>query len=169
VEGVSVADVMAAAGLTHGGFYGHYRSKSELAATACRNVLTQSAARWRRRATEATEAGRDPIEAIVSSYLSPEHLLEPAKGCAIPNLAGESARVGGALAAAMTEGIDGLLAVLAELAPMPVPQNEAAARAALAAMVGGILLARTSDDPDRANSLLEAARTAALHALQPAT
>jgi len=169
VEGVSVAEVMGAAGLTHGGFYGHYRSKADLAATACRAVLAESAARWRRRAAEAREAGADPVDAIVTAYLSTSHLQEAGTGCAIPSLASESARVGGALAGAMAEGIDELIEVLVELCKQPAPHNRSAAQAALSAMVGGVLLARTSLDPDRATEILAAARQAALQALSGAS
>ncbi len=157
VEGVSVAEVMGAAGLTHGGFYGHYRSKAE------------SAARWRRRAAEVTQSGGDPIEAIISAYLSVGHVQDPGTGCAIPSLAGEAARVGGDLAAAMTEGIDGLVEVLAQLCPLPAPQRRRAAQAALSAMVGGVLLARISDDADRTIEILAGARQSALGALRPST
>jgi TetR/AcrR family transcriptional repressor of nem operon len=166
VEGVTVAEVMGAAGLTHGGFYGHYRSKAELAATACRHVLAESAARWRLRAAEAADDGNDPIEAIVSAYLSVGHVQDAGTGCAIASLAGEAARVGGELAAAMTEGIDGLVEVLAQLCPLPAPQRRSAAMSALSAMVGGVLLARASTDEDRAREILLGARQMALGALR---
>ena len=45
-NGVSVSDLMAAAGLTHGGFYGHFSSKDELAAVACANAFDHAVERW---------------------------------------------------------------------------------------------------------------------------
>src|SRR3981081_147115 len=49
-DGIGVADLMKAAGLTHGGFYGHFKSKDDLAAQACGRVLAHSSQRWVRRA-----------------------------------------------------------------------------------------------------------------------
>ena len=57
-DGVSVADIMASAGLTHGGFYGHFESKDELAALACAKAFEESAARWR--SDDHTLVGRSP-------------------------------------------------------------------------------------------------------------
>jgi TetR/AcrR family transcriptional repressor of nem operon len=158
IESVSVAEVMKAAGLTHGGFYGHYRSKSDLAAAACRSVLTKSAQRWRERA-----AGQDPITAIVSAYLSASVLDQPGQHCAIPSLASEIARDGGAPAAALGEGVESLLAILTALSPRPEPER--AAMAALSTMAGGVLLARALGDRNRAVAILAAARDAAIATL----
>src|SRR6185437_2367094 len=48
-EGVGVAELMKAAGLTHGGFYGHFESKEDLVQRACERVLERSTERWRDR------------------------------------------------------------------------------------------------------------------------
>ena len=45
-DGIGVADLMREAGLTHGGFYGHFASKEELMAKACERALAKSAAKW---------------------------------------------------------------------------------------------------------------------------
>ncbi len=163
VDRVTVAEVMGAAGLTHGGFYGHYRSKADLAAAACRTTLADSAARWRQRAAEAAAAGQDPIEAVVGGYLSLSHVTTPESGCALPSLASEAARAGDPLAAAMQTGIAGLVEVLTELSPLPAPANHDAALAALATMVGAVLLARSSADPAR---ILSAAQVTVLQTLR---
>jgi TetR/AcrR family transcriptional repressor of nem operon len=165
IEGVSVADIMHSAGLTHGGFYGHFRSKGDLAAASCRGVLTQSAQRWRERAA----AAMDPIEAIVSAYLAPAVLEQPERSCPIPSLAIEVARTGGPPAAAMAEGMDALLAVLIEICPRPEAEREGAAMAAFATMIGGVVMARACTDRDRALSILQAAREAAVASLNPST
>ncbi len=59
LHGVTVAQVMADAGLTHGGFYGHFRSKDELAAIACARAFAESGERWSRRIAEANGDGRE--------------------------------------------------------------------------------------------------------------
>src|SRR5712692_11897403 len=45
-DGVSVADIMKSAGLTHGAFYGHFASKDDLAAQACANAVAKTLAIW---------------------------------------------------------------------------------------------------------------------------
>ena len=63
LDGVGVADITRAAGLTHGAFYGHFPSKTALAAEACGRSLLQGAEHWRGRAARARAAGRDPLAA----------------------------------------------------------------------------------------------------------
>ncbi len=43
IEGTGLADLMAAAGLTHGGFYRHFDSKQQLVSDACAAALTTTA------------------------------------------------------------------------------------------------------------------------------
>src|ERR1700730_377596 len=65
-DGVGVADIMKKAGLTHGGFYGHFGSKDDLAAEACTSAL-RGGDLW----ISASEKGG--FEAAVRNYLTPEH------------------------------------------------------------------------------------------------
>src|SRR2546423_7124313 len=60
LDGIGVADLMKGAGLTHGGFYGHFSSKEELMAQACTRALEASVDKWRSRG----------LREIVQSYLS---------------------------------------------------------------------------------------------------
>src|SRR3954470_10657272 len=69
-EGIGVAEVMKEAGLTHGGFYGHFASKDELMAEACAAAIRQSRELWAKRA-QAAEA--DPLAALTRMYLSRRH------------------------------------------------------------------------------------------------
>jgi TetR/AcrR family transcriptional repressor of nem operon len=65
-DGVGVADLMKGAGLTHGGFYGHFQSKEELAARACTRALEASEERWTKLVDDAPD---ESLGAVVSSYL----------------------------------------------------------------------------------------------------
>jgi len=169
VEGVSVAEVMREAGMTHGGFYGHYASKTELAASACRHALAEGAAHWRRRAARARAEGADPVAAIAAAYLSMRHVNTPEQGCAIPSLAAEAARTGAPLRAALSDGVRELLAALAaELPGDSEAAKQDAALGLMAAMVGGLVLARASDDPVLAERTLAAARRVVARAREPA-
>src|SRR5260221_12865289 len=77
-DGIGVADLMKAAGLTHGGFYGHFESKDDLAAEACTVALSRE---WWKEALKSSKAGG--LEAIVKVYLSPQHRSDRAHGCLI--------------------------------------------------------------------------------------
>lgn len=153
VGGTGVAEVMREAGLTHGGFYGHYASKAELAAAACRATFVEGAARWRRCAARARDEGRDPVAAIAEAYLAELLLNRPEQSCALPTLAAEAVRSGPPLQTALADGTRELLAVLVE-----ETGSEDTALAVLAALVGGMVVARATADPDLARRALAAAR-----------
>lgn len=153
VAGVGVAEVTRAAGLTHGGFYGHFASKEALAAEACRSNLVGGAEAWRRR------AAIGGLSAIVHGYLTEAHRDQPEGGCMLPALGPELARAGAPVAEALAEGTRALLDAIAEAAP------EADAMAVLSAMVGGMVLARAlAADPEASRAALAGAAHAALAA-----
>src|SRR5580693_1009854 len=75
-DGTAVDDIMKRAGLTHGGFYGHFPSKDDLVAETCSHVLGSES--W----IDKVAASRDPsLEALVRCYLSPRHRDDPGQGC----------------------------------------------------------------------------------------
>src|SRR3954464_12145955 len=69
-DGIGVADLMKEAGLTHGGFYGHFSSKEELIREASARALTSTFALLSK---EAERAAGDPLSALASGYLSHRH------------------------------------------------------------------------------------------------
>src|SRR5688500_15554793 len=79
LEGIGVADLMDAAGLTHGGFYGHFESKADLQAEACKAALDPAVARWQAAIDDSPD---DALRSIVEGYLSERHRDSPAVGCA---------------------------------------------------------------------------------------
>ena len=87
VEGTSVADVMHAAGMTHGGFYKHFTSKDELSALASRAAFQEVVARFDERERS---AGRDAArQAYLAEYLSSAHVERPEIGCPVTFCCGE--------------------------------------------------------------------------------
>ncbi len=162
VTSVTVADITGAAGLTHGGFYGHFASKTALAAETCRYLMEGAAARWRRRAAAAKAAGDDPIDVLIDAYLTSDKRDRRDRSCAIASLGSEVSRDPDLLPA-VTAGVLALVTVLAELIAERRPDarteaHERAALAAFSAMNGGLNLARTlADDPKRSAAALEAA------------
>ncbi len=173
LDAVRIADVSAAAGLTHGAFYGHFPSKAGLAEAVCRDGLARSAASWRRRADHARAEGRDPLAALIDNYLTESHRDAPGEGCVLASLGPEIGRADAATRAALADGAAGLLGVLEEEiasahADAPPARVTEAAEATLAAMLGGLLLARAhATDPARSRAALAAAAALARRAAVP--
>src|SRR5271170_4176558 len=78
IDGIGVADLMQAAGLTHGGFYGHFKSKDDLAVQACRRAFARSAESW---ASVVENTSGDPLASICRQYVSERHRDAPGRGC----------------------------------------------------------------------------------------
>jgi TetR/AcrR family transcriptional regulator, transcriptional repressor for nem operon len=153
-DGVGVDDITKAAGLTHGGFYGHFKSKDDLAAEACAHARRDPWASW----MEAPPAER--LEGIVRSYLTPRHRDDRANGCLFAALGSDIVRQPKAVRHAFTERFRSKVEMLRSL----VPGRSAAARrekalATLAGLVGALTLSRAVDDPELADEILEAAAT----------
>src|SRR3954462_7824260 len=82
-EGIGVADLMKEAGLTHGGFYGHFSSKEDLIAEASALALTRSLAVL----GKVGERGPgDPLSAVAGAYLTTRHRDNPGAGCLLAAL-----------------------------------------------------------------------------------
>ena len=156
-DGIGVADLMKSAGLTHGGFYGHFASKDELMAQASGRALERLQSAWAVIAREARERGQDPLAAIETAYLSPRHRDAPGQGCLLAALGGDAARQGTAVRQAVTEGVRAQVEGLATLAPV---RTKAARRqralADYASLVGAMVLARAVDDEALSNEILHA-------------
>jgi len=155
IDAVGVDAVMHAAGLTHGGFYAHFASKEALVAEVAAAALARSAARWERAAESEEPAAA--LAWIVGNYLDAAHVAAPERGCVLATLGPEVARRAAARPA-MTASIRRMLDALARCLPARRRQG---ALEALCGMVGGVVLARLSDDPALGEELLAAARRVA--------
>ncbi len=145
---VTVAEVMEAAGLTHGGFYGHFASKEDLAAQALAQAL----------APAPREPGKaQDLAGFVAAYLSASHRDRPGSGCALAALGSEAARQPAPVRRAFTEGVEARLARMQEALP---DGDRAAALAAISQLVGAVMLARAVDDPALSDEILAAGRGA---------
>src|SRR5580700_1114556 len=78
-DGIGLADIMKAADLTHGGFYGHFASKDDLVAQASERAMARAATNWGK---VIADAPRSPYAAFLNHYLSPRHRDDPGHGCA---------------------------------------------------------------------------------------
>ncbi|AUU05901.1 TetR/AcrR family transcriptional regulator [Raoultella planticola] len=144
-DGVGVAELMSAAGLTHGGFYKHFGSKADLMAEAMHCGFTRSA--------EST-AGVDR-EKFIEYYLSRPHRDDMGKGCVMSALGADTARQSESIRETFAAGIERQLAVL---------ENEHETRADLidtiAHLVGALVLSRACPDNSAlADEILDVCRT----------
>src|SRR3981189_2343826 len=80
LQGVSVAELMAAAGLTHGGFYGHFESKDALATVACTKAFDEAVERWKERIS-GTRDPKSALTALLDGYLSSRTRRLAGSGC----------------------------------------------------------------------------------------
>ena len=155
-DGIGVADLMKAAGLTHGGFYGHFDSKDALAAEAVRKALSGAGASWPALMSEHAD---DPLGAVARSYLTPRHRDNPGSGCAISALGPEVARATPAVKDAVTERLRTQLDTLAAGQPSgTAAERRQAAIATYAAMLGAMVMARAVSDPALSDEILEAVK-----------
>ncbi|MFI7505083.1 TetR/AcrR family transcriptional regulator [Streptomyces sp. NPDC049687] len=169
-DAVGVAELMAAAGFTHGGFYRHFRSKADLMAEASAGGLSQTAAR--------TE-GLDPAE-FVESYVSRAHRDGRGDGCTIAALSGDAARQPAHIKTEFAAGIENLLTALQAPSGTQGDADQRAARTMvidmLAHSVGAVMLSRACPDGSPlADEILDVCRKEILASLardssdQPAT
>jgi TetR/AcrR family transcriptional regulator, transcriptional repressor for nem operon len=154
--GIGLADIMKAADLTHGGFYGHFASKDDLVAQASRRTMTRSAANW---AHVVAKAPDHPYEALLRHYLTPHHRDQPGRGCSFAALSNDAARSGRRVRDAFAEGLGPLIDILAQAVPGRTKAiRRRKAVATMAGLVGALSLARAVGDPALSDEILAAVR-----------
>ena len=146
VDGVNVGQLMAEAGLTHGGFYRHFASKDELVRLALEKALADQS-EW---------VADQGAEGLVDFYLSAAHRDDPANGCTMSALGGEIARSATETREAFAAGVERYVETLGEV--MGVDREEALRRHAL--MVGALIVSRASAGSPISDDILNAARDA---------
>lgn len=159
VDAVSVAEIMSAAGFTHGGFYNHFPSKEALAAEACSSAFAGGPVPF----LEGPPGGARPTVArTVNQYLSAEHRDDPSGGCPTAALVVDAVRRGSEVQAAYVDGIRDVLEAMARPRKGKKATKAARQRASrrLSELVGALLLARAvrDVDPELSDALLAASR-----------
>lgn len=144
-DGVSVADLMGAAGFTHGGFYKHFRSKADLMTEAAACGFAQTDARR-------SEGKRDEL---ITQYLSRAHRDSPGDGCTMAALSADASRQPDEVKAVFAEAIERSLGTHGEARTKRL--ND------MAHLVGALLLSRACpDDSVLADEILDICRAFAL-------
>ena len=137
---VSIGQIMKDAGLTHGGFYAHFKSKDDLFAEAA--LDTALLERYRAMITEPDVKPLEVFEMVLDYYLSAAHRDNPAEGCPLVALSEDAWRLGQGVQGAYTKLTDTSLKQLTHV----LGGDEQSAHMVLSAMVGAITLARGVDD-----------------------
>jgi TetR/AcrR family transcriptional repressor of nem operon len=148
---------MSKVGLTHGGFYAHFKSKDDLVAEAVSQMFDDSRATF-----ELRTEGRTPAEGLASYidfYLSEAHRDQTDRGCPLPRLSNEFARLPGPARDRFAEGAAGMTHRIAELLEkLGTADAETSAAAIVSEMVGALALARVVPDRDQSSQILQASR-----------
>jgi AcrR family transcriptional regulator len=162
IDSAGVAAVMSDAGLTNGAFYGHFTSKEDLVA----NVLADQL-RAQRHSFDAQPHDRTGLEAIIRSYLSPEHRDERADGCPSAALLDEIARRPAATREVFTAELLGIAEdIAARLDSIDAEAARTDALGLFGMMIGTLQLARALTDRDLSDQLLARGVETALRLLQ---
>jgi TetR/AcrR family transcriptional repressor of nem operon len=163
-DGVSVADIMDQAGLTHGGFYAHFASRDAMLAEA----LDRAAGDALEALAKAPDADPscEPLDALVASYLSDRHLAAPRSGCTLAALGSETRRQTPEVRRIATRRVREMADLVARQLP---GWGEAGAHedalGVMSCLLGALIIARLVDDP----ALADAVRSAAARTIQKAT
>jgi TetR/AcrR family transcriptional regulator, transcriptional repressor for nem operon len=143
VDGIAVAELMRAAGLTHGGFYNHFESKEELAAAAFKTAFDAAIARLERQAAKAGVQGGDQVfEHYVERYLARTTRDAPGTSCPIATLGTDAARHGPELKAQFADGLRRYIESFAKIIPSKSEGQRAEAISVLAMLIGALTLSR---------------------------
>jgi TetR/AcrR family transcriptional repressor of nem operon len=147
LDGPGVAELMRAAGLTHGGFYKHFGSRGELLAEASERAYAAGDARLAAR----MEGAADAYAALVANYLSPEHRDDRGTGCGLAALGADVARNGDETLHALYR--DQIRRYVTQVTELTGDREQALL--AVSAMVGALVLARGAGEDPLSGELLE--------------
>lgn len=157
IDATGLADLMAAAGLTHGGFYKHFESKEQvvgesvaLAAESMVDAMKQ---------TLSASPGQRGLHTAIAEYLSTDHRDDAAGGCPLVALGGEVSRGGEAVREVMTAGFLEMVEIIAgQLEGMSAAAARKEALVMLSTMIGAVTMARVVTDPELSAAILRQAR-----------
>lgn len=155
-DGTGVADIMKEAGLTHGAFYAHFPSREAMLAEAAARACAETAAATA--GVVSSVPAERALNAMLRTYLSPEHLAQVELGCPLAALGSETARQAPEVRRVTTRHVKEMIDLVARQSPdWGQPAAHERALVTVAAMVGTLMLARAVDEPALSASLCDAA------------
>jgi len=162
IESVGVADVMAEAGLTVGGFYSHFASKEELVREAMNTASDRSRINFDKRIEEGG------LEAWIRFYLSTGHRDQPERGCSAAALGAELARHPESSREGFGENMIRIADAIEAHLPKTIKpaERKKTAIGIFATLIGALQMARTVPDPEVSQQILDAGRATAFSLAQ---
>ncbi|WP_077525290.1 TetR/AcrR family transcriptional regulator [Metapseudomonas resinovorans] len=157
IDATGLQPLMKALGLTHGGFYAHFKSKDALVEEALQAAANDANAQWVK-----AFAKDQPLRTFFERYLSPQHRAHPEQGCPLPTMAAELGHRGNA--SPITDSVLNNLLVLVEKEVGSSDQ----ALTMLSTLVGALTLARSVASEELSDRILESARTTLLAQVEAA-
>jgi TetR/AcrR family transcriptional repressor of nem operon len=152
IVATGLADLMTAAGLTHGGFYKHFESKDQLVAEACAEAVGVLIGKVK----AAASAGPG---AAATAYLSTSHRDNPATGCPLSAIGSELSRSDEQTRAVATDGFRKLVEIMAgQFGKIPRDVAKRRAIVAVSTMIGALTMSRIVTDPELSAEVLEEAK-----------
>lgn len=162
--GIGVARLMQRAGLTHGGFYAHFKDRDDLVAEAVGRMFEDSqamVARYRREGDP-----RASLTGLIDYYLSPKHSAALSTGCPVAALNSEAPRLPPAARVRFEEGVQRFRSAIAALvSELDLPASPELASSVVAEMVGALTLSRAMADKAEAEAVLQRSRDQLKHRL----
>ena len=157
IDGIGVDDLMKTAGLTHGGFYGHFKSKEDLVAQACARAVSRMRQNW---INVVNESSGVPLEALAATYLTSKHRDAAGRGCPMAALGSEISRQGPTVRRAFTDELRPFFDYLSTIVQGPTnSRRRQKALASYASLVGALIVSRAVDDPALSDEILAAVAT----------
>lgn len=164
-ENVSLTEIMAGAGLTHGGFYSYFNSKSDLYAEVLGCFFTDP--EWKNcwEGVQVDLSSTDVGPQIVRAYLSRQHFEDIDNSCPMVALPSDVARSGATARRAFQTVFKAMVSVLERslIAKRQKDRDRRVLAQSIAALsIGGMIVARTIDDRSLADELRAACTVVAL-------
>lgn len=157
LQGIGIADLMSQVGLTHGGFYAHFKNRDALVMEAATCAAAQNFGRLIE-AAESAAKGKE-VEAMLNFYLSPKHRDNFGSGCILPALAADIARQSESVKGAFTDSLKQNMTRIANYMPARDANNKLKqAMMIVSGMAGAVLIARAIEDPKLSDLMLDSVR-----------
>src|ERR1700760_2391444 len=158
VDNVSVPELMATTGMTHGGFYRHFASKDELASLACAHAFEEQIEGLH----EFARTAEDPEAAFIDFYLSEPHRSDVANGCPLAALSGDIARTDAdsPARASFIAGVRAFADGVQALDDDGTPEHRARSLARLSMLMGALALSRATEGDPISLEFIEAGQAA---------
>jgi TetR/AcrR family transcriptional repressor of nem operon len=162
-ECVSLSQIMAGAGLTHGGFYSYFGSKSDLYAAVLGCFFTDPEWKSCWEGVHVDLSSTDVGTQVVRAYLSRQHFEDVENSCPMVALPTDVARSGKSAKVAFETVFEAMVSVLERSLIQSGRRRRVTAQSIAALCIGGMVVARTLDDRALADELRDACTTMALN------